>query len=78
VLEIAAARRAEGLAKGENAGVVKSKVDAILTVVAARGLPVGHEIRARTEACKEVETLDRWLVGAVTAASAEEILAEHG
>ena len=86
VLEIAAARWAEGLAegeikgfaRGETAGVVKGKVAAILAVVAARGIPVGHEIRARIEACTDVETLDRWLVRAVTAASAEEIFSEQG
>ena len=85
VLEIAAARWAEGLAegettgfaKGETVGVVKGKVAAILAVVAARGLPLSHEIRARIEACKDAETLDRWIVRAVTAASAEEILSEH-
>ena len=90
VLEIAAARWAEGLAegeikgeikgfaRGETAGVVKGKVAAILAVVAARGIPVGHEIRARIEACTDVKTLDRWLVRAVTAASAEEIFSEQG
>jgi hypothetical protein len=86
VLEIAAARWAEGLAegeikgfvKGETVGVVKGKVEAILAVLAARSLPAGHEIRARVEACTDVATLDRWLVRAVTAASAEEIFAEHG
>jgi hypothetical protein len=90
VLEIAAARWAEGLAegeikgeikgfaKGETAGVVKGKVEAVLAVLAARGVPVGPEIRARIEACKVAATLDRWLVRAVTAASAEEIVAEPG
>jgi flagellar biosynthesis/type III secretory pathway protein FliH len=89
VLEIAAARWAEGLAegeikgfaKGETAGVVKGKVEgkveAILAVLAARGVPMSHEVRARISACTDAATLDRWIVRAVTAASAEEILSEH-
>jgi hypothetical protein len=73
VLEIAEARWAEG----ETAGIVKGKVEALLAVLAARGFSVGHEVRARMEACKDAATLDRWIVRAVTAASAEEILSER-
>jgi predicted transposase/invertase (TIGR01784 family) len=66
--------RAEGRAEGETPGVVKGKVAAILAVLAARGLVVSVEARARIEACAEVPTLDRWIARAVTAASAEEVL----
>ena len=82
MLEIATARWAEGLAegetKGETTGEIKAKVGAILAVLATRGVPVSQEVRARIEACKDVETLDRWIVRAVTATSAEEILSERG
>jgi hypothetical protein len=73
VLEIAAARWAEGLAEGE----VKAKVAAILAVLAARSVPVTHEVRARVEACKDAATLDRWIIRAATAASAEDIFSER-
>jgi hypothetical protein len=82
VLEIAAEREASGFVKGETAGVVKGKVEgkveALLAVLAARGVSVGHEVRARIEACKDAATLDRWIVRAVTAGSAEEILSQDG
>jgi len=82
VLEISNARWAEGLVEGETRGVVKGKlegkVEAILAVLAARGVSVGHEVRARIEACTDVATLDQWIVRAVTAASAEEIFSEQG
>jgi predicted transposase/invertase (TIGR01784 family) len=81
VLEIAYARWAEGLAEGETRGEtrggVKAKVEAVLAVLATRGIAVDHAVRARVEACKDAATLDRWIVRAVTAASAEEIFSER-
>lgn len=82
VLEISAARWAEGLAegeiKGEIKGEVKAKAWAILAILAARDVPVSHEVRARIEACKDTASLDQWIVRAATAASAEEIFSERG
>ncbi len=74
VLEISKARWVEGRVEGK----VEGKVEAILAVLAARGVAVGQEARARIEACKDAATLDRWIVRAVTAASAEEIVSERG
>ena len=61
----------EGKAEGETG----AKAAAILAFLAARGIPVSAEIRSDIEACKEVVTLDRWIVRAATAASAEEVIA---
>jgi PD-(D/E)XK nuclease family transposase len=74
VLEISRARWAEGVVEGE----VRAKIAAILAVLAARGLPVSHEVRARIEACKDAAALDRWIVRAAIAASAEDIFPEPG
>ena len=74
VLEIAAERETAGFAKGE----VKAKVGAILAVLAARGVAMSGEARARIEACKDVQMLDRWIGRAATMASAEDILSERG
>lgn len=60
-----------GLAEGETAG----KAAAILAFLAARGISVGAEARARIEACKDGAILDAWIVRAATAASAEEVIA---
>ena len=78
VLEIAAARWVEGKAEGLAEGEVKAKVGAILAFLAARSVPVSHEVRARIEACKDAASLDRWIVRAATAASAEDIFSERG
>jgi hypothetical protein len=77
VLEIAEARWAEGLAEGETRGEVKAKSAAILAFLAARGIAVSTEVRARIEACKDAASLDRWIIRAATAASAEGIFSEH-
>src|SRR5262249_29849350 len=62
VLEIVAEREAASFTKGE----VKAKVGAILAVLAARGIAVSGEARARIEACKDVQMLARWISRAVT------------
>ena len=69
--EVLAEGRAEGRAKGEAA----AKVAAVLAVLAARRIPVPASVRARIEARQEPATLDRWIARAVTAASAEDVLA---
>jgi hypothetical protein len=74
VIEIAAARYDQGKAEGEATALAR----AILALLAARGVPVSAEARARIEACKDVATLDRWVVLAATARSAEELLAAPG
>ena len=79
VIEIAAARWAEGkaagLREGETRGEVKAKAAAVLAVLAARGVAVSDEVRARVETCKDASTLDRWLGRAATAASDGEVVA---
>ena len=77
VRELAEAKWAEGKAEGETG----AKAAAILAFLAARGIPVSAEVRSDIEACKEVATLDRWIVRAATAASAKDVIAvteEHG
>jgi len=56
-------------------GATGAKIAAILAVLAARGVPVSAEVRSVIEACKDVAMLDRWIVRAATAASAEEVIA---
>ena len=62
-------------AEGEAAGSVKAKVEAVLAVLATRGISMSNEIRAHIEACNDTPTLDRWIARAVTAVSADEIVA---
>jgi len=77
VLEIAAARWAEGLARGKAEGKAEGettgRIAALLAILTTRGLEVSSAARTRIEACKEVETLNRWIERAITAASTENI-----
>jgi len=70
--EYGAAQRAEGMAEGETAGLAR----ALLALLAARGVAVSEGARARVHACKDAATLDRWIVRAATASSADDVLAE--
>jgi PD-(D/E)XK nuclease family transposase len=67
---------ARGRAEGVREGEAKGKAAALLTVLAARGLEVDGETRARIEACDEPARFDRWLARALTAASAREVVGD--
>jgi hypothetical protein len=52
------------------------KAEAVLAVLAARGLPVSEDQRRRLLTCSDGATLDRLIARAVSAASAAEVLAD--
>jgi len=54
----------------------RGKADAIHRVLDARRFAVSDAQRARVLACTDAALLDRWLERAVTAASADEALAD--
>jgi hypothetical protein len=66
--------RAEGKAEGKVIGEAKGKQDALLTLLAARGLAVTAANRARIKACDKTATLDRWIARAATALSVTAVL----
>ncbi len=53
--------KAEGEAKGKAEGEAKGKAESILTVLAARGIPVSKAVREQIRRCTDVKTLDLWL-----------------
>jgi len=54
----------------------QGKAEAILQVLATRGLDVPTDVRERVLACKDLALLDTWLTRAVTATSVSEVLRE--
>jgi hypothetical protein len=48
----------------------------LLTVIAARGIPLAGDDHARIDACTDVATLDTWIARAVRAATIAEIFAD--
>ncbi len=61
---------------GEAKGEAKGKRDALFTILAARGLAVTADERARIESCTEAPKLDRWIASAARATTLDEALAE--
>jgi flagellar biosynthesis/type III secretory pathway protein FliH len=67
------ARWAEGKAEGKAEGETAALARTVLALLAARGVAVTTEARAQIEACKDVAMLDRWILRAATASSAEDL-----
>ncbi|HLM74872.1 MAG TPA: Rpn family recombination-promoting nuclease/putative transposase [Polyangiaceae bacterium] len=65
--EYGATQRAEGK--------TEAKAEAILMVLAARGIAVDSETRARITACSDAALLDRWVARAATASSGHDVIA---
>ncbi|HLM71410.1 MAG TPA: E3 binding domain-containing protein [Polyangiaceae bacterium] len=54
---------------------IESRANAVLAVLAVRGIAVSNEDRARIVACTDAVTLDRWITRAASAASVAEVIA---
>jgi hypothetical protein len=66
--EMKAEAKAEGKAEGG--------ASAVLKVLRARGIDVEQTVEKRIRDTRDLELLDRWLVRAVTAATASEVVAD--
>jgi hypothetical protein len=65
--------RAEGEAKGRAEGEVKGKRDAIIALLKVRGVALSAEDRTILRTCTDAAKLDRWIIRAATASSANEV-----
>ena len=65
---------AKGLAKGLERGRLAGRVDALLTVLARRGLEPTPEQRARIEGGGDAGLIDRWFDRAITSTTVAEVL----
>ena len=70
--------RIEGRTEGRTEGLAEGERKALLTLLGARGLPVSAEERAAIDGCKDPAKLDHWIVRAVSAGSAAEVLGTNG
>jgi hypothetical protein len=66
--------KAEGMAEGRAEGEAAGRAHALIAVLAARGLDVPDDVRARITACTDLARLDAWLARAVTASSAADVI----
>lgn len=61
-------------ARGEARGEAKGKAEALLMILAKRGLPLTANQRSQIAECTDLIALDRWFDQALTAASVDELL----
>lgn len=57
-----------------NKGAARGKAEALLAVLAARGVAVNEIVRQKILACTDLSVLDQWVVVAATASSPEDVL----
>jgi hypothetical protein len=72
--EMIAEARSNGLDEGARVGKVEEARKAVERVLRRRGLAMTSEQAAQITACNDLDTLERWLDLAITAASADEAL----
>lgn len=74
--EEAARGRQEGEARAQREGEARGRQEALLGLLAARGLRVPRKAEARIRAESDTATLDRWIARTVTVASVDELTRE--
>ncbi len=67
---------AKGKAEGEAKGKAEGKAESILTVLAARGIPVSRGVREQIRRCTDVKALDIWLRRALTVKTAAAVVSD--
>lgn len=74
VLEIAAARWAEGKLEGKLEGNLEARYKTLLRLLGRAGIALTDGEQARIEACKDAATLDRWIDNVLGAKTAADVL----
>ncbi|WP_437325947.1 hypothetical protein [Sorangium sp. So ce381] len=76
--EFARSYVAKGREEGMREGTLKTKAQAVLVFLEARGLEVPVEVRERVLASTDLDELDRWIRRAAVISDARELLATTG
>jgi hypothetical protein len=61
-------------AQGKERGIAQGRAEAVLTLLASRGIPVSPAARAEILACSDLARLDQWLIKSVSATAADDLL----
>ncbi|MFC4061993.1 hypothetical protein ACFOWE_27140 [Planomonospora corallina] len=67
-----------GRAEGRLEGMVEEAARVVLLVLAARGLEVPDDTRARITACTDLALLEVWVIRAATVQSVHDLFGEAG
>jgi hypothetical protein len=73
VVEALAAKGSPAIRDRDAAKRAEGQAESILKILEARGIPVTEAQRQEIRRCRDLDPLDRWLLRAVVAASADEI-----
>ncbi len=65
-----------GIVTGVARGRAEAKLDALRTILDARGLVMTAEQAERARSCADLDVLDRWIARAATARAADEVFAQ--
>ncbi|WP_437991362.1 hypothetical protein [Sorangium sp. So ce145] len=76
--EFARSYVAKGREEGIREGTLKTKAQAVLAILEARGIEVPAEVRERVLASTDIDELDRWIRRAAVISDARELLATTG
>ena len=55
-------------------GMSRGQAEGVLAVLSAKGIAVSDAVREQIRACTDLDTLQRWLIRAVSATTAEEVI----
>ncbi|MEU5623932.1 hypothetical protein [Streptomyces tendae] len=59
--------------EAKNRGKIESRVESILRVLAAQGVPVSDDVRERITTCADLDTLAVWFDRSLTVSKAEDL-----
>ena len=69
----------EGMEQGMEQGMQQGRADSatrvLLTILAARGLAIADQLRARIVECTDPDLLERWATRAATSSTIDEVFA---
>jgi hypothetical protein len=69
--------RAQGLKIGLKQGRVQARVEIIPLILEARSIPVPDEVRARVEACTDLDQLEVWARRALQVTDAADLFVDE-
>lgn len=69
--------REKGLAEGEREGRIAATAEAVVKVLAKRGISLSEAERATIQGTRDLPTLEEWLDRALVVTSAAELLQGH-
>jgi flagellar biosynthesis/type III secretory pathway protein FliH len=65
----------QGMEQGMQLGRAQSAARLVVTILAARGIAIAEQVRARIADCADPDQLERWATRAATCSTIDEVFA---